>query len=502
MGTEDATVTANFAAKNFWAVTYDYNDGVTANEEVRVLKTEADTYTLKAAPSRENFRFSGWKIDAITYTAGAAYEPTADVTARAQWEFNGTLITYNKSNKSDLATGANYILIGEKTGEYQFAEPSELGDKHKFFDSSAKGEYSSISDTKAELFDENRLIITLEETAEGWYLKDGSGRKLGMSGDRQISWNSGDMTWELGGTDEEPCFAATYNDKVYTMYYNSSYTRFNAYTSKGSNVNAYFYRLADGKSVYTLTLDFNDGVAADETHRVLQGADYTLATPERTGYAFTGWNTEEDGTGTSYPAGAYAMPAANTTLYAQWSSTESVTVTSAGYATYVSDYDLNYTGLGVKAYKASLAETTITFTKVTTVPAGQGVLLQGTGTFDVPVTTGVADWNDNAFIRGTGANVATESDGKYNYILNNGSNGVGFYKANGQKVAKNRAYLQSTSNAARLSFSFDDEAGEATGISEVKDVKADAAIYNLNGVRVKNMTKGLYIMNGKKVVLK
>ena len=186
---------------------------------------------------------------------------------------------------------------------------------------------------------------------------------------------------------------------------------------------------------------------------------------------------------------------------------EPITVTSAGYATYVSVFDLDYTGLDVKAYKASVSGTTITFTKVTTVPAGEGVLLQGApDTYNVPVAaSAVAAWadSDNAFVRGSDAAVASENgDGTYNYVLSTNNNVVGFYKAAGNTVAGNRAYLQSTFNEARLSFSFDDEAGEATGISEMKNVKADAAIYNLNGVRVKNMTKGLYIMNGKKVIVK
>lgn len=184
---------------------------------------------------------------------------------------------------------------------------------------------------------------------------------------------------------------------------------------------------------------------------------------------------------------------------------ESVEVTSVGYATFASDYDLDYRGLDVKAYKASVSGKAIKFTKVDFVPARQGVLLQGAAkTYDVPVITGVAPWDDNAFVRGSGDEVAFDNgNGTYNYVLStDDKNVVGFYKAAGKKVAKNHAYLQSTYNEARLSFSFDDETGEATGISEVKNVKADAAIYNLNGVRVKNMTKGLYIMNGKKVIVK
>ena len=41
---------------------------------------------------------------------------------------------------------------------------------------------------------------------------------------------------------------------------------------------------------------------------------------ERTGYTFAGWNTEADGSGTSYSEGATFIISDNTTLYADWSS--------------------------------------------------------------------------------------------------------------------------------------------------------------------------------------
>ena len=183
---------------------------------------------------------------------------------------------------------------------------------------------------------------------------------------------------------------------------------------------------------------------------------------------------------------------------------ESVAVTDAGFATYVSDNDLDYSDVtGLKAYKATVSGNTITFEPVTTVPAGEGVLLRGDGdTYSVPVTAGVAAWNaeDNAFIRGTGAAVETGS-GPYNYILNNVNGVIGFYRAAGQTVATNRAYLQTTTNAARLNISFDDD-DQTTGIARVEETVANDAVYTLSGVRVEKPTKGLYIKNGKKVVIK
>ena len=41
--------------------------------------------------------------------------------------------------------------------------------------------------------------------------------------------------------------------------------------------------------------------------------------PTRTGYTFTGWNTEEDGSGISYKANDRIQMNESLTLYAQWS---------------------------------------------------------------------------------------------------------------------------------------------------------------------------------------
>lgn len=100
-----------------------------------------------------------------------------------------------------------------------------------------------------------------------------------------------------------------------------------------------------------------------------------------------------------------------------------------------------------------------------------------------------------------------------NYILASGNNGVGFYKSNGtNKVKANHAYLSlpqnngnsgTASTPAFFSISFDDN-----GTTAIKEVNVDEhnvtnGIYNLNGVRVHNPTKkGIYIINGKKVIIR
>ncbi|MBR5060867.1 MAG: hypothetical protein IKX24_01850 [Prevotella sp.] len=47
-----------------------------------------------------------------------------------------------------------------------------------------------------------------------------------------------------------------------------------------------------------------------------------------------------------------------------------------------------------------------------------------------------------------------------------------------------------------------EDGGFVDGISEVEATHGSDAVYNLNGVRVNNLSKGIYIINGKKVVVK
>ena len=145
--------------------------------------------------------------------------------------------------------------------------------------------------------------------------------------------------------------------------------------------------------------------------------------------------------------------------------------------------------------------------RVYDVPAGTGLLLIGeTGNYEVPITTSASCYSN--FLKGvtTATTITPTSDGYNNYILANGTNGIGFYPVGEEgTLAGGKAYLQlpsSVSSAKSFSLSFEDE---TTGISdnyEVEIMNSDAAVYDLQGRKVKNPTKGLYIINGKKVVIK
>lgn len=74
-------------------------------------------------------------------------------------------------------------------------------------------------------------------------------------------------------------------------------------------------------------------------------------------------------------------------------------------------------------------------------------------------------------------------------------------------VNMTRAYIKlpAASDVKAVKFVFDDEEGEVTGIATIENGQLNilsGKIYDLNGRQVKNPTKGLYIIDGKKVLLK
>ena len=87
-------------------------------------------------------------------------------------------------------------------------------------------------------------------------------------------------------------------------------------------------------------------------------------------------------------------------------------------------------------------------------------------------------------------------------IVSGGNSGNSIVKTSGGTLKGFRAYFHPESTTARAtSFVIDD--GTATGIITAEgEVLEDGPVYNLNGQRVGQAARGIYIMNGKKVVMK
>jgi len=177
-----------------------------------------------------------------------------------------------------------------------------------------------------------------------------------------------------------------------------------------------------------------------------------------------------------------------------------VDVTAVGYRTFASSSALDFTkGVeGLTAYRATILNDKVSFTTINSaVPAGEGMLLKAEADrYYIPVAEGTPDDIENELV---GVTTATEIAAPI-FVLMNETKGLGFYKTTQAfTVGANTAYLPASVAQGRSFISlFDDE---VTGIkaSTIGTTDSDP-IYNLQGQRVAAAKKGLYIVNGKKVI--
>ena len=213
---------------------------------------------------------------------------------------------------------------------------------------------------------------------------------------------------------------------------------------------------------------------------------------------------------------------------------QTVTVGQTGKASFAAPVDLDFTNVeGLKAFTATgydKSTKTIWLTRVLKVQQGEGVLLKGDpDDYEIP-SFAVQSHYENMFVGNTsGATIEipeTSDDGSQtNFYLKSGT----FLSVTGNaKIGNNKCYLAlptsmvaagASTRSAEENYKFEEpemiklpinfrslenDGDGTTGIkvqSSMFNAPSDA-YYTLQGQRVVNPSKGLYIKNGKKVVIK
>ena len=238
----------------------------------------------------------------------------------------------------------------------------------------------------------------------------------------------------------------------------------------------------------------------------------------------TGEFTEVSGTGTgatTFVERSYSLPVAAqvSTLYLKivWNTSNtqgiideveltgvaSAKITDAKYATYVNTTaPLDFSGTGITVYTATDNETSVSLNEVTSgqIPANTPVVLykdDANGTaIDIPVITGAAP---SAPAGTNDLKVSTGTDVENMYVLAKNPT-IGFYPWTGTNLSAGKIYLQGKDSYGSRNFLGFEEG--TTTVNIVKTQMVDGQYFNLAGQRVSNPTKGFYIVNGKKVIIK
>ena len=200
---------------------------------------------------------------------------------------------------------------------------------------------------------------------------------------------------------------------------------------------------------------------------------------------------------------------------------EEVTIGTSGYATLYLETENFEVPAGCTAYvitevkkeSGQYQAKTEAFAAGSIIPAGQAVILKGTAgqTYAYKANlTGTPVTIAKNLLMGTATEQTLNAAGYKYFLFGSGPDGQGFYRQTGHdinsihlKAHKAGLRLPSTAIGSAKSFVIDFSTPETTGIrsvgSAVQPSKEDV-YFDLQGRRVLHPTRGIYIVNGKKVV--
>ena len=283
----------------------------------------------------------------------------------------------------------------------------------------------------------------------------------------------------------------TYAEDATTIfYYDAESHLVNLSSGQSNGMNATSWEWVYGENASTVT--FKDG-------KIDAGYGYAISSGESTTFFHDGGT---DYNATTRGGGISDIYAQGDLRYRSWLleeiTTLPITVGEAGYATLWTPVALEIPTSGIEVYTGTVSGDYLVLDELTgVIPANTAVVLKNEGTynFNVAATEGTPV-ESNALKGGVGlatpGNILTLQQPADADV-------IGFYSYTGTGLAGFKAYLENVAGIKGLTFSF----GTTDGIVTVESAtKEDAAIYNLAGQRVEKAVKGVYIINGKKVLVK
>lgn len=184
---------------------------------------------------------------------------------------------------------------------------------------------------------------------------------------------------------------------------------------------------------------------------------------------------------------------------------ESLTTAASGFATYVADYPVDYSKLGLTVYEVAVnqEQTGVVYRPfVGAVPGGMAVLVQGVPNKKYSLTPAtVADYSYKTDLRASDGTVKAADSEIYAFATLRGVSGFKLV-TDGVVIPAKKGYLKLTSAGSAKNFFAFDDVDTGIGHIDANNMGTTSVVYNLAGQRVDKYYKGIVIENGKKIIRK
>ena len=374
--------------------------------------------------------------------ASAKYTIINSVPTRTPKAYN-TNYFVKVTNIDDLEDG-DAVLIINQDGNKAMADQNASHYRNEVAVSSNGGVITTIP-AKAQKFvlikAENRFFFSTDENSYIYASTSGNSNYLDTDNEATAGANALASVEIAANGNASIIFLGdnTKND----LRYNSGSTRFTCYASSSLLPTAHLYK---------------EQAIAGPSNPVVEGSTVTLTTTAN----MAGWRTYNNNTSKKYSVDG------NTKVY----------------------------------YASATGDNKVTLTEIDGgVPANTAVILHNSASTTITLTETDADITAPVSNKLQVSTLGQDLGKVYRLGYKSGT-GVGFYTYTTSDAPAGIIYVSSVSSANFLSFDF----GDVTGIESLTpdpSPKGEGSEYfNLAGQRVAQPTKGLYIVNGKKVVIK
>ncbi|MBQ9203642.1 MAG: BACON domain-containing protein, partial [Prevotella sp.] len=444
-------------------ISYTINNGVdggvlTASSEtswISDVTVDAENTKVTFTTTENASATSREGIITLVYKDGDDELATKDVTVTQA----KAVITTKYTLATAITPGKHYIFVGYKNGS-PYALGTQNSNNRAAVSVTEKDGTISVSsdDSVYELLirgDVTTGYYTIYDEVTGGYLYAacGSGTSNYMRTETDID-DDGNATWEMSVNNSGIASIKAINASISRpwMRYNGGSTLFSCYQNSDSQSDIYLFERDDDESTQTVSVEIDEACTDGKKYYGTYSCPFAFTAP-------SGVTVSEvavvDGEllVDSYDAGAVVPANTGVMISAATAGAKTLTLAAGGTSVLGTDNSLRATGSGITASEMSAADSNSLFYRLT-----------------------MHDGTKIGFWWGA-------------------ENGAAF------SIAANKAYLAvPEETAAREGFAFDFE--ETTGITSTAMQPSTGQYYDLQGRRIALPTKGLYIMNGKKIILK